>query len=118
MIAVKIKGFDIKEGKEFKYFFIVDPSGARQLASEHVDINEEDPTLNELRFKTGIKDIYAILDFGSWNNYWDKFANHRQNFIELDRELAQNPEVLKSIADYEKDQKQFRIWQSARKWEV
>lgn len=114
MLAVKIKGFDIKEGKEFKYFFIVDPSSSRQLASEHVDINEDDPDINELRFKTGIKDIYAILDFGSWNNYWD----NRHQLIELDKELANDPAVLKSIAEYEKDQKQFRIWQAAQKWSL
>lgn len=114
MLAVKIKGFDIKEGKEFKYFFIVDSSSGdfRQLARECVDTNEDDPTIDELRFKSGIKDIYAIIDMKSWNNYWD----NRHQLIELDKELSNDPAVLKSIADYEKDQKQFRIWQAAQQW--
>lgn len=116
MIAVKIKGFDIAEGQEFKFFFIVDPDSGdfRQLARERVNMNEPDPDINELRFKTGMKDIYGIVDMGSWNNYW----NHRHQLIELNKELSDAPAVLKSIADYEKDQKQFRIWQAARKWEV
>lgn len=116
MLAVKVKGFDLKEGQEFKFFFIVDPDSGnfRQLASVRVNTNDKDPTLNELRFKTSIKEIYDIVDMGSWNNYW----NHRHQLIELNKELSDAPAVLKSIADYEKDQKAFRIWQSARKWEV
>ena len=118
MLAIKYSYSDIKEGREFKAFSILNTDTLSLVDKYVLPLNEEDPTLNELRFKTGISEIYAILDFGSWNNYWDKFANHRQNFIELDRELAQNPEVLKSIAEYEKDQKQFRIWQAAKKWDV
>ena len=63
MIAVKVKGFDLKEGQEFKFFFIVDPDSGdfRQLASERVNITDVDPDINSLRFKTGMKDIYGIV---------------------------------------------------------
>ena len=116
MIAVKIKGYDIAEGQEFKFFFIVDPDSGdfRQLASERVNITDVDPDINELRFKTGMKDIYGIVDMKSWNNYWD----HRHQLIELNKELSNAPAVLKSLADYEKEQKAFRIWQAAKAYEV
>lgn len=116
MIAVKIKGFDIKEGEEFKFFFIVDPASGdfRQLARERVNMNDKDPDINELRFKTGIKDIYDIVDMGSWNNYWD----HRHQLIELNKELSNAPAVLKSIVDYEKESRIREIKLAANKWEV
>lgn len=121
MLAIKFTYNDIKEGREFKSFNIIDPSSATPVSQ--VDklvrgINDEDPDLNELRFKTGIKEIYAIIDMGSWNHYWDVIKNHTQDLINLNAQLATDPTVLKSISDYEKDQKQFRIWQAADKWEV
>lgn len=118
MLAIKYSYCDIKEGQSFKAFSILNTETFQFVDKYVLPLNEEDLTLNELRFKTGISEIYTILDFGSWNNYWEKVTQHRQNFIELDRELAEDPEVLKSIADYEKDQKQFRIWQAAQKWDV
>ena len=116
MLAVKIKGFDIAEGQEFKFFFIVDPDSGdfRQLARERVNMNEPDPDVNELRFKTGITEIYGIVDMGSWNNYWD----NRHQLIELNAKLANDPAVLKSIAEYRKDMKAFAMWKAANKWKV
>ena len=116
MIAVKIKGFDLKEGQEFKFFFVVDPNSGdfRQLASERVNVNDKDPDINELRFKSGFKDIYCIVDMKSWGNYWD----HRHQLIELNAKLADDPSVLRSLANYEKEQKAFRIWQAAKEYEV
>ena len=118
MLAIKFTYCDIKEGQQFKSFIILDPETYSQVDKYVLPLNEPDPTLNELRFKTGITDIYAILNFKSWNDWWDAFHLHRQNFIELNRELAADPEVQKDIADYEKDQKQFRIWQAAQKWSL
>ena len=118
MLAIKFKYCDIKEGRQFKSFIILDPELFSQVDKYVLPLNEPDPTLNDLRFKTGITEIYAILDFGSWNNYWKAFHEHRQDFIDLNRELSEDPKVLKSIAEYEKDQRQFRIWQAAKKWEV
>ena len=118
MLAVKFTYHDIKEGREFKSFIIIDPPNTSQVDKYVLPINESDPTLNELRFKTGIKDIYAIIDMRSWNNYWNNITLRRQAFADLNAELANDPAVLKSIADYEKDQKQFRIWQAAQKWDV
>lgn len=114
MLAVKIKGFDIAEGREFKFFFIVDPDSGdfRQLARERLNTTDEDPDINELRFRTGIKDIYGIVDMGSWNNYW----GHRHQLIELNKELSNDPDVLKSIADYKKEQKATCIKLAANKW--
>ena len=118
MLAVKFTYSDIKEGREFKSFIIIDPPNTSQVDKYVLPINEPDPTLNELRFKTGITDIYAIIDMRSWNNYWNNITLRRQAFADLNAELANDPAVLKSIADYEKDQKQFRIWQAAQKWSL
>lgn len=118
MIAIKFKYSDILEGREFKSFRIFEPSTLTPLGSVNYEINAPDPTLNELRFKTGITDIYAIIDMRSFENFLNYFRKNRQELMELNTKLSKDPTVLKSIAEYEKDQKQFRIWQAAKKWEV
>ena len=118
MLAFKFTYHDIKEGREFKAFIVRDTTYLSQVDKYVLPINEPDPTINELRFKTGITDIYAIIDMRSWNNYWNNITSRRQAFADLNAKLANDPAVLKSIADYRKEQKQFRIWKAARKWEV
>lgn len=118
MLAFKFTYHDIKEGRQFKSFIIVNPPSFTQVDKCVLPIDEPDPTLNELRFRTGITEIYGVIDMSSWDNYWQNIHIHRQEIVDLHANLANDPAVQKSIADYEKDQKQFRIWQAAKKWDV
>lgn len=118
MLAFKFKYRDILEGREFKAFRVLDPATLTPCGAVKCPNDEPDPTLNELRFKTGTRDIYAVLEFRSFDNFLKYFNAHRQELIKLDELLKNDPDVQKEIVNYEKDQKQFRIWQAAKKWDV
>jgi len=118
MLAFKFTYGDILEGMQFKAFRVLDPATMTPCGAFKCKNTEPDPTLDELRRHTGTKDIYAVLEFRSLDNFIEYFNEHRQELIEMDARLAKDPDVQKSIADYEKDQKQFRIWQAAQKWDV
>lgn len=118
MLAFKFLHADIRDGIKYKAYEFLDPANTDRYGFVRCEMNVPDLTLNELRRKTGVEDIYAILEFSSWVNYLKYYNAHRQELIELDEQLKNDPATQKDIAEHRKDMKAFNMWKAARKWEV
>lgn len=119
MIAFKMKIADAYRGITVQMYLIVEFTNVQVIQRAKV----EEPvgvhyTINDIRRLSGIDEIYCIYDAKNWDTYYGLISEHKNELHATEEMLKNDPVIQKDIADHKKDQRQFRIWQSANKWEL
>lgn len=117
MIAFCYNYADAFDGCVYKQFTIVDFSGSYVRQVKSFNVHKDDRlTLDEVRFKSGISEIYELIDVKNWDGYYDAITNYKDQFRKLQEELANDDKVLRDIANFDKDLRAFRVWKAAQEW--
>lgn len=119
MLAFCYNYSDAFDGCVYKQFTIVDFSGSYVRQVKSFNVHKDDKlTLDEVRFKSGISEIYELLDVKNWDGYYDAITNYKDQFRKMDLDLSTDDKVLRDIANFDKDLRAYRVWKAANKWEV
>lgn len=120
MLAFSYNYADAFEGCVYKRYSIVDfmsPYNVKQVKSFDVNKNER-LTIDEVRFKSGISEIYELIDVKNWDRYYQCITNQKEEFRQLEKKLSNDDKVLRDIANFDKDLREFRIWKAAKQYQV
>ena len=120
MLAFSYKYSDAFNGCVFKRYSIVDfssPYHVKQVRAFDVH-KDENLTIDEVRFKSGISEIYELIDVKSWERYYDCITNQKEDLRKFDDKLSRDDQVLKDIANFDNDLRAFRIWKAAQQWKA
>ena len=120
MLAFCYNYADAFDGCVYKQYTVVDfsnPYNVRQVKSFKVQ-KDENLSIDEVRFKSGISEIYELIDVKNWNKFYDCITNYKDQFRKMQLELSKDDKVLRSIANFDKDLRAFRVWKAAQEWTV
>ena len=119
MLAFCYNYADAFDGCVYKQYTVVDFTGSyvRQVKSFNVH-KDEKLTIDEVRFKSGISEIYELIDVKNWDGYYDALTNYADQFRKMDLDLSTDDKVLRDIANFDKDLRAFRVWKAAQEWTV
>ena len=120
MLAFCYNYADAFDGCVYKRYTVVDfsnPYNVRQVKSFNVQ-KDENLYIDEVRFKSGISEIYELIDVKNWDRYYDCITNYKDKFRKMQLELSNDDKVLRSIANFDKDLRAFRVWKAAQEWTV